>query len=270
MDATHHRREPVRLRAAALAVVACAALVDVAAAQSIDPPMAAEERPAASPPDQPASGPPTSDNPWGRRPVCASMFLKSDWQLTKKQRACDWLQNRLFSESAILGAAWSAGVSKVRDSESERGDGFGTRFGRRFAQSAFKSTATYLGAIVADEDPRMAPPYLAMSAAPRPRGFWRRTRHALAYNFVSYRCAGECRRSEDIERRPALSRVLGALASGYASEVWTWDRETSHQRALRGAATAYGSTFMSALFTEFKPEITGFASRTFGALFGFR
>jgi hypothetical protein len=209
-------------------------------------------------------------NPWSQRPVCASMFLKSDWQLTSKQRACDWIQNRLLSTNAMLGAAWSAGVSKFRDAESEEGDGFGTRFARRFAQSAFKSTGTYIGSVIAREDPRLAPPYLAMSAKPRPRGFFKRTGHALAANFVSYRCLADCSKPEHIDRQPALSRALGALASGYAAEVWTWDRETSHNRALRGAATAYGTTFINALFVEFKPELSAFAGRTFGALFGFK
>jgi hypothetical protein len=232
---------------------------------------------ATSPPDaalaqqpQAPGAPIVYTNPWNRKPVCAPMFLAADWQLTRKQRACDWLHNRVFSNGALFGAAWSAGVSQIRDAASERGDGFGTRFARRFAQSAFKSTAAYVGGGIAGEDPRMAPPYLAMSNAPRPRGFWKRTGHALAHNFVSYRCTNDCSRPEHIRRRPALSRVLGAFASGYGAEVWTWDRETSHQRALRGAATAYASTFADALVTEFKPELTAFAGRTVGAVFGFR
>jgi hypothetical protein len=209
-------------------------------------------------------------NPWPERPVCSSMFLKSDFVLTRKQRACDWIHDRVFGNTALFGALWSAEVSKVRDAPSERGDGFGIRFAHRYAQNVFKSTAAYIGGAIAGEDPRMEPPYLAMSPSPRPRGFLRRTRHALAYNLVSYRCQAPCSTPGDIRRRPALSRMTGALASGYASEIWTWDREDSNRRALYGAATAYSSTFVGALFTEFKPELTGFAARTFGALFGFR
>jgi hypothetical protein len=207
------------------------------------------------------------ENPWGRRPRCASMFLKQDWKLTFKQRGCDYLHNRLFSDSALFSAAWSAGVSKVRKSESEEGDGFGTRFARRYAQHTFKATASYLGGLIAGEDPRVAPPYLAMQTTPLPRGFWKRTRHALASNLMSYRCTGDCLTPKDIKRRPAISRIAGALASGYGSEVWTWDRENSRQRALRGAATAYGSSFIDALFNEFKPEITRVGGRIFGGIF---
>ena len=198
------------------------------------------------------------------------MFLKTDWQLTEKQRVCDWLENRLVSNGALFGALWSAEVSKLRDSESERGDGFGTRFAHRYAQSAFKSTGAYVGGLIAREDPRMAPPYLVLGRTTQPRGFWKRAGRAFAYNFVSYQCVRACTKPEDIRRRPALSRVFGALASGYAAEVWTWDRENSNRRALHGAATAYGSTFVSALVTEFKPELSALGGKTFGAIFGFR
>ena len=217
----------------------------------------------------PASAP-APENPWARRPACASLFLKSDWQLTGKQRACDWIQNRVFSNGALFGAASSAFVSKVRDSAAEEGDPYGIRFGRRYAQSAFKSSAAYLGGVIAGEDPRIVPPYLVMKARARPRGFWRRTRHALANNLTSYACVGECRSEKDIKRRFALSRVLGAIASGYGSEVWTWDRATSHSRAWRGAASAYGSSFADAIYTEFKPELNAAAGKVFGGLFGFR
>lgn len=236
------------------------------------PPEQPPSRPRHVPPSpsiQDAPPPTAAVDPWGRRPVCASMFLKGDWQLSGKQRACDWVRNRLLSNVALLGAAWSAGVSQARDASAERGDAFAVRFGRRLAQSALKSSAAYVASLTG-EDLRAAPPYLAMSARARPRGFWKRTGHALSQNVVAYRCVADCSRPEHIRRRVALAPGLGAVASGYGSEMWTWDRETSHQRALRGAAAAYGSTFLNAWVTEFKPEISAFAGRTFGSLFGFR
>jgi hypothetical protein len=198
------------------------------------------------------------------------MFLKNDWQLSGKQRACDWIQNRLLTNSALFGAAASAVVSQIRDSDSEEGDSFSTRFGRRLGQSSFKSTGAYIGGLIAKEDPRLVPPYLVMRTERRPRGLWRRTGHALANNFVSYDCVDRCASEADIRRRFALSRVLGAVASGYGSEVFTWDRAGSHSRAWRGAATAYGSSFVDALYTEFKPEVTAAAGKVFGGLFGFK
>jgi hypothetical protein len=176
----------------------------------------------------------------------------------------------MFSNGALFGAASSAFVSKIRNPDAEQGDSFAIRFGRRFAQSSFKSTGAYLGGVIAKEDPRIVPPYLVMKTQARPRGFWRRTRHALANNLTSYTCVDQCRSESDIKRRFALSRVLGAVSSGYGGEVWDWDRSTSHARAWRGAASAYGSSFVDALYTEFKPELNAAAGKVFGGLFGFK
>jgi hypothetical protein len=207
------------------------------------------------------------------------MFLKADWILSSKQRACDWIQNRMLSMTALAGAAWSAEVSQLRDTRSERGDGFATRFSRKFAQNAFKSTGSYVGGLLLHEDPRTRPPYLIMKPGPHPHGFFRRTAHALGANLVSYRCVGVqepgsdvpgCTRPEQIKRVPALSRVVGSLASGASSEFWEPKESRSGNRALKGAASAYASTFVNALFTEFQPELTAFAGKTFRTLFGGR
>lgn len=218
---------------------------------------------------QPAERP-KLENPFDRRPVCASMFLKADWQLTGKQQVCDWVQNGVLSTNAMLGAVWSAGFSQRTDPASERGDGFPARFGRKFAQNAFKSTGAYLGGQIFREDLRKTPPYLVMRTSPQAKGFFKRTGQALGGNFVSYRCKNRCAGPGDIHKVPALSRVLGSLASGFAGELLTYDRPDSTRHALRGAASAYGSTFVNALFVEFKPELSAFAGTAFTAIFGVR
>jgi hypothetical protein len=227
---------------------------------------------------QPAKPEDVPKNPFADRPVCASMFVKSDWQLSNRQKTCDWINNGIFSTNAMLGAAWSAGFSQRTDLASERGDGFPTRFGRKFAQNAFKSTGSFLGGQIFREDPRKTPPYLAMRTTPRPRGFFKRTAYALGGNFVSYRCTGSKDKKEEVDctnggrfhKVPALSRVVGSLASGFAGELLTYDRPNSTRHALRGAASAYGSTFINALFAEFKPELSAFAGKAFTRIFGVR
>jgi hypothetical protein len=219
---------------------------------------------------QPPVAEPAPVNPFDQRPVCSSMFMKTDWQLTRKQRACDWIHNGVFSTNAMLGAVWSAGFSQSTDMKSEHGDGFATRFGRKFGQNAIKSTGAYLGGQIFREDPRKTPPYLVMRTSPGPKGFFRRTGHALADNFISYRCRNACAQETDIRKVPALSRVLGSLASGFGGELLTHDRPDSTRHALRGAASAYGSTFVNALFVEFKPELSAFAGKAFTKIFGVR
>lgn len=209
-------------------------------------------------------------NPYERRPACASMFLKTDWQLTFRQRSCDWIQNRLLSTSAFTGAAWSSTSSMVLDRDSEEGDSFATRFGRKYSQSAIKSTAAYLGGLVFREDPRERPPYLVLDARPRPRGFLRRTGHAIAGNVTAYRCIADCSRPEHVKRVFALSRITGSLASGAASQLWEPGGDPAGSRAWRGAASAWGSTFVNALVVEFKPELSAFGNKVFRGAFGGR
>jgi hypothetical protein len=218
-------------------------------------------------------------DPYPNRPECASMFLKADWKLTSRQRTCDWIQNRMFSMTALAGALWSAEVSMLRDAESEEGDSFSTRFARKYTQHIAKSAGNYVGGLLFHEDPRARPPYLVMKSGRRPRGFFPRVAHALGTNLISYRCDGaagirsgqaDCTQPEHIRKVPAISRVAGAFASGAAAELWDAPENFSGNRALRGAASAYAGTMMNAVFTEFSPELNAIAGKTFRALFGGR
>src|ERR1044071_6367652 len=168
MSSTLERRLAVRAARTLFLVILTVVLVAPAAGGADVGDLAAAADPATSPgieeaaASQAAATPTPAlpfENPWMRRPVCSNMFLKSDWPLTKKQRACDWIHNRLFSNTALIAAGFSAEVSKIRDAPSERGDGLGTRFARRYAQSALKSLGTYIGTVIADEDPRVEPRY---------------------------------------------------------------------------------------------------------------
>ena len=228
--------------------------------QNVDlAPIAAEVTPLETPA---AAQAPEASNPWSKRPACASMFIQSDWQLTSKQKACNWF-NSVTSTNAMLGAVWSAKFSQYVDQSSEQGDGFTTRFGRKFGQSAVKSTAAYLGAMIAREDPRKSPPYLGMRTKPPAHGFFKRTAAAIGGNFISHTCVNSCLSEKDIKSRPALSKVLGSLGSGFAGELLTYDRPDTLNNALRGSASAYGATFVNALFVEFKPELSAFGGRVF-------
>jgi hypothetical protein len=196
------------------------------------------------------------------------MFMNADWELSHRQRLCRFMHNGVFSTSAMFGAAWSAYLSQQMDDESERGDGYMTRFGRRFGQNAFKSVGEYVGTYISREDPRRSPPFLVMRASPR--GFFPRLGRALGANVLAYRCTDGCTDATHIRRTPAVSKVLGSLASGASAELMTHDRPNSVDHALRGAASAYASTFMSAAVNEFQPEISAAAARIFTAIFGVR
>jgi hypothetical protein len=76
--------------------------------------------------------------------------------------------------------------------------------------------------------------------------------------------------AEHIRRVPAVSRVAGSLASGASSELWESSGHPSGNRALRGAASAYASTFVDAVFTEFRPELNAIAGKALRVVLGGR
>jgi hypothetical protein len=211
-------------------------------------------------------------DPWPDRPICASLFLKADWQLTPKQRACNWLQNEVLSTSRLFTTAIATTVTMAVDTTSERGDPFSVRYGRKWLQGTASATGQYVGALLAHEDPRRAPPYLILRCDPPPHGFFARFGHALARNIVTTQyveppegstdMTGPAGTSEDacpmqqrIHKRFALSRVLGAAASGATGAALNRDRADRAERLWSGFATAYATSFGQEVITEFKPEL---------------
>src|SRR5262249_17037675 len=141
------------------------------------------------------------EDPYERRPVCEGLFLTSEWRLSPKQKACDWVQNRVFSTSALAGAVWSASTTPIWEEvvgQKRSTDGFPKRFGTNFAQNAFKSTGAYLGAMIQHEDPRQVPPFLVLRGATTPHGFGKRVWHALVVNLTAYECVRTCVEESDI------------------------------------------------------------------------
>lgn len=207
-----------------------------------------------------------------RKPVCVSLFLKQDFQLTTKQKFCDFVQNRVFTLSGTFAAAFSAGYSQITESSQDQGKGttgYSTRFAENMAQSAFKSTGTLLSGFILREDPRLDPPYLVLKHSDRAQGFWRRSGHAVGRVLLSYRCVEACTNAHDIKRTFGFSHVAGAFASGFSSELWAPDRLNDPWRAIRRSASAYGTTFGGSFFSEFSPELTTLGHKVLG-IFGIR
>jgi len=196
------------------------------------------------------------------------MFLKADWQLSSKQRGCNWLQNGVLSTGRIFTTVASTLFSMVLDLPSEHGDGFRVRFGRKWLQGA-ATTGEYVGSLIAHEDPREIPPYLVLRPTAPPRGFFPRFGAAVARTVMSTQCVDPCR-ATDIRKRIGLSRVLGALASGVTGAALNQNQggtDDWNARAWHGTLTAYGSAFAHQLLSEFKPEAARLGGRLF-RLFG--
>src|SRR5215471_6658546 len=160
--------------------------------------------------------------PEPRPPDCNNYIMQNTPVFNAKQRACHYVSN-IISPSGTFGSAFFAGIAQWRDDPPEWGQGmqgFGRRFGTRYAQGIAKSTGEFVFGEVFREDPRMLPSTKA--------GFWGRSLHALVNPLVV----------EVPKKRFAVSRLAGALSSGFAGRAWYPDRLNSIGQAFARSGSA--------------------------------
>lgn len=207
-------------------------------------------------------------DPWPDRPSCQSSFLKSDWELTRKQRACEWLINGVFSVGGIVGSNIGAITSVAGGRNAESGDPYLERFGRRVAENTFKTTGAYLGAWITGEDPRRRPPYVVLKGH-RPTGLIARTGIALRESLMAYRCDSPCANSSHVRSdRIAAARIVGSLASGVGEELMIHHGQISPRRVARASLLDYVLGFGNSVVGEFTPELTAAVAQAVKTLFG--
>jgi len=202
---------------------------------------AADSRAQAKPEDQLLPEPPPPD--------CNNYIMQNRPVFNAKQRACHYFSN-IISPSGTFGSLFFAGIAQWRDDPPEWGQGmhgFGRRFGTRYAQGIAKSTGEFVFGEVFREDPRMLPSTKA--------GFWGRSLHALVNPLVV----------EVPKKRFAVSRLAGALSSGFAGRAWYPDRLNSIGQAFARSGSAMGGYVGSSFFTEFRPDFLNLVGRIFGA-----
>ena len=212
------------------------------------------------------NAPSLPDDPRQRFPECTSESLKSDWQLSGKQRTCDWLTNGVLSVEGLVVSNVIALTSVVMDLEDERGDPYRARFGQRFAEHALKTSGAYAGTLLTGEDPRRRPPYLVLKG-PRPAGFLPRAGLALKENLLAYHCDAPCTRAEHVRTSLSAGRILGSAASGFGRELTLHSGQRSVSRAARASLSAYAVGYAIGLVGEFTPELTAGVKRSIGSLF---
>jgi hypothetical protein len=191
--------------------------------------------------------------------------------LSFRQKVAYFAPNKLFSASAIFGAAFFAGIAQLRDNPPEwpqGAQGFGQRFGTRYAQSLTKSTAEFLFGF--KEDPRPNPPPQMMVLN---NGVWRpnpslhthrranpsfgsRLGHALPDVVWTHYDSGH--------DHIAFSRVGGAFASGLVGRAWMPDPHNTWGQVGIRTGTAFGGYAAGAVFHEFQPDITKLLSNLTG------
>jgi len=150
--------------------------------------------------------------------------------------------NATYGSDALARSAASAGLNQWLDSPDEWGQGM-KGYDRRCASSIGSTTINNsirfgIGSALR-EDPRYFPSGR--------KGFLPRLRHALASTLVT--------RTDSGGRAFAVSRLGGALGSGFISNSWHPARERTTNHALEGAGITLAMGAGMNVFREFWPDM---------------
>ena len=163
--------------------------------------------------------------------------------LTGPQRRELYLQQTLITPGAYMKRMFAAGIDQARGVPSQWDDGWGgyaERFASREGQFISANSLAALGNSAFKYEPR----YDRCQC----KGFWPRTKHALARNFFTFN-------DTEVQRRPQLALYAGAFGGGMISTAWKPHPRNAFAeggRAMLGQA-GYGSLLN--FFIEFAGEI---------------
>ncbi len=147
-----------------------------------------------------------------------------------------------YGPSSWLTSASKAGIRQWLDSppEWEQGmKGYGRRFASSMGHRVIKNTVQFGVGAALREDPRYFP-----SAR---RGVLPRAWHAVTFTFAP--------RNDNGERTVGVSRVAGALSSGFVSNTWYPERLSDTSHALSRTGITLGGDAAKNLLREFWPDI---------------
>ena len=163
-----------------------------------------------------------------------------------KGRACADT-TRLLKPSLALRGAFTAGFGQWRNNP-EVFHGEPSDYAQRFAVFYARHTAQNVGELIAGylnhEDPR---PHISQE-----HGVWNRTRSALLSVVQT--------KDTDGGMRMALAPVAGAFSSGMVGAA-CYERNSYAAAGFERTGIVYGGYFATAIFREFKPDLTTFAHR---------
>ena len=216
---------------AALAMLVCAVALAAGAplrAQQHEPP----------PSDPPLRAPDSQPSP---QSLPDAIQPRAAERLTMDDRFHLYLRS-FTNVTSVLGPAAGAGIGQWRDEPPEwnqGAEGYGRRFASGYARLFISQTIRFGVAAADGEDPRFEPS--------NESGIWRRTRHALAGNFVSH--------TESGARIPAFSRFAGPYGAAFIANTWYPASRADSTHALERGSTAFASSVGWSVFHEFWPDI---------------
>lgn len=169
--------------------------------------------------------------------------------LTFAERRDLYLQQTLSTPGAYAKRMFAAGVDQLRDNPPQWDDGwagYAERFASREGQFISANTLAMLG--------NAALKYESRYEQCRCSGFWRRARHAMVRNFVTYN-------QSEQQLRPQLGLYAGALGGGMISTAW---KPHPHNVFVAGALGMAGQAGYGALWNFFLEFYSDF-NRKIGA-----
>lgn len=167
-------------------------------------------------------------------------------QLTFAQRAC-WYASDLTSTGVLFRAGLSSAIGQWRDDNYGKGrDGadYAHRLGVFYARRGARDTAEMIAGYLTHEDPR---PRLSGEA-----GVWKRTGFALKSVLIA---------KTDEGSHPAVTPLAGAFGSALVAGEFSKAHDMTGGMILRHAAFSYSGSFGTAIYDEFKPDLTSLLKR---------
>lgn len=169
--------------------------------------------------------------------------------LTFQQRRQVYVRQTFLTAGSYVARMFSAGIDQVRGVPSAWSDdieGYGLRFGSRYGQFVITNTLQSAG--------NAALGYETRYDLCKCKGFWPRSKHAIARNFYTYNASEQ-------ERRPQIPLYAGAFGAGMISSVWLPGHRSSWKdgayAALGQAAYGSGINWASEFAIDIVRKITG-------------
>ena len=188
-------------------------------------------------------------------------LASTDCRFTPRMRVTEFFGTSV-TDQAALGAAFFGLVAQTRKSPAEwerNWDGLGRRMGTRYGQNFVKGAAV-LGVnggirlvAGAGTDPRHVS-YASdplIESAKKTGGAWTRIGHATM-DWATVRLSAT---KADGRRIPNLPLFGGAVASGYAGNLWYPDRLTTRSETAKRIGGSLGTALFASFYNEFQPEI---------------
>ena len=148
--------------------------------------------------------------------------------LTNQQREEVYLRHTFLTAGSYLARAFSAGLNQARGEPYQWGGGFGgygKRYAAKYGQFVVQNTLAAGGDAALGYEPRYD--------FCRCSGFWPRTRHAIARNFLAYN------RTEH-ELRPQVPAYAGAFVAGILYGSWLPGKQDIWKNGAYGMLTQAG------------------------------